>query len=432
MSVGVAVVIASFCLISYVSVVGEALHNYALSRLFELIPEADQARQRRFEKLCARDDEFTQVVEIARIIGFVAHYSGWCLVLVSAGGGLDLIDLAYAAILSVISLVLCVLIIPPLLLRHRDEAALLVLLPTFAWLALPFRPLTAISSSVRRIGARIEGVQVAEGAQETFEEDLADSLEEAEREGVLGEEEREMIHNVVELAKTPASRAMIPRTDMVCVDIAEGLGAALKVGADTGYTRIPVYENDRDHIIGVLHVTDLLPTVAEGKAPADLRAVLRPARFWPENKPLDELLQEMREEKLKFGVLLDEHGGTSGLITIEDVLERIVGRLPGEHDTRAMPKLPDNAIRPFVDDEAEADADVDLDELNEKLQIELPEAPEYNSIGGLMLHQLGRLPARGEAIDVAGFKLTVIDADERRIKRVRIARLSAATDVSER
>jgi putative hemolysin len=241
-----------------------------------------------------------------------------------------------------------------------------------------------------------------------------------------------MIHNVVELGKTPATRAMIPRTDMVCADIAGGIAAALKVGADTGYTRIPVFEGDRDHIVGVLHVTDLLPAMAEGRSPGDLRAVLRPARFWPENKLLDDLLQEMRLEKVKFGVLLDEHGGTAGLITIEDVLERIVGRLPGEHDTRAMPVLPDDAIRPFVGDRAEADADVDIDELNEKLGLGLPETPDYNSIGGLILHQLGRLPARGDSIEMAGHRLTVIDADERRIIRVRIDRISEASDISER
>jgi len=427
---GVAVVIVTFCSIAYISVVGEALHNYALSLLFELIPDEDEATQRRFERLCARDDEFIQVVEYSRIVGFVGNLIGWCLLILSFDGKLVIQDLLMAAVLSIVSLVVCVLLVPPLLLRHREESALLVLLPTFAWLSLPFKPLTLITSSVRRIGARIEGVDVTEDAQESFEEDLADSLEEAEREGVLGEEEREMIHNVVELSKTPATRAMIPRTDMVCADIDDGIEAAMKVAAQTGFTRIPVYQGDRDHIIGVLHATDLLQSWSAGQRPTDLRKVLRPVRFWPENKSLDELLHEMREEQLKFGVLLDEHGGTSGMVTIEDILQRIVGHLPTEHDHAVSAKHEDTSIVAFTGNDAESDADVDIDEVNARLELDLPETPEYNSVGGLILHRIGRLPQVGDSVEVQGLRLTVIDADERRIKRVKITRVTATEDLS--
>ncbi|MCL4731640.1 MAG: hemolysin family protein [Planctomycetes bacterium] len=425
---GVTVVIVTFCAIAYIPVVGEALHNYALSRLFELIPESDQATQRRFEALCARDDEFIQVVEYSRILGFVGNVIGWCLVIFSFGTIDPIHDVLMASGLSVVSLVVCVLIVPPILLRHREEAALLVLLPTFAWLSLPFKPFTAISSSVRRIGARIEGVDVKEDAQEDFEEGLADSLESAEREGVLAEDEREMIHNIVELKKTPASRAMIPRTDMTAADIADGVEAAMKTAADTGHTRIPVYEGTRDHIIGVLHATDLLQHWSAGQRPADLRPLLRPVRFWPENKPLDELLREMRAEKISMGVLLDEHGGTAGMITVEDVLERIVGHLPSNVEDAAAAATQDDTIRPFVDNQAEADADVDIDELNARLQLELPNTPEYNSLGGLILHRIGRLAQVGDVVECGDVKLTVKDADDRRIKRVLIQRVAAGTD----
>ncbi|MBX3473216.1 MAG: HlyC/CorC family transporter [Planctomycetes bacterium] len=425
---GVAAVIVTFCSIAYISVVGEALHNYALSRLFELIPENDQPTQRRFETLCARDDEFIQVVELSRILLFVGNFLGWCMVMLSFSATLSLDELLWASMLSVASLVVCVLIVPPILLRHREEAALLVLLPTFAWISLPFRPLTLISSSVRRIGARIEGVEVKEDAQGDFEEGLADSLESAERGGVLDEEEREMIHNVVELGKTPASRAMIPRTDMACAEVDEGIEAVMRQAAQTGYTRIPVYEGSRDHIVGILHVADMMQHWQSGQRPEDLRKVVRPARFWPENKPLDDLLQEMRAEGLKIGILLDEHGGTAGMITIEDVLERIVGHLPSEHEHSAAATPADGPIAPFVNGTAEADADVDIDELNARLELELPNTPEYNSVGGLILHRLGRLALVGDVVECPGVKLTVKDADDRRIKRVKIERVAAPTD----
>jgi putative hemolysin len=281
---------------------------------------------------------------------------------------------------------------------------------------------------VRSIGARIEGVEVSENAQEDFEEGLADSLESAEREGVLAEDEREMIHNIVELKKTPASRAMIPRTDMTCADLADGVESAMKAAADSGHTRLAVYERDRDHIIGVLHATDLLQKWSAGERPSDLRAVLRPVRFWPENKPMDELLREMRAEKVSFGVLLDEHGGTAGMVTIEDVLERIVGHLPTTTPETAQPPQHDDAITLFSGNEAEADGDVDIDELNARLELELPNTPEYNSLGGLILHRLGRLGQVGDIVDVGEVKLTVKDADDRRIRRVRLERVPSKSD----
>ena len=434
--IGVVVVILSFCWIAYVSVVGEALHNYALSHLFELIPEEDEPTQRRFEALCRRDDEFIQVAEIGRILGFVLHILGWLAIVVPRDASIEMqslltVVLPVVAALSTISLVVCVIIVPPLMLRHREEAALIVLLPTFAIFAIFFKPLTAIGGSLRRMGARIEGVEVAEDAQEHFEDDLADSLEEAEREGVLDEEEREMIHNVVELGKTAASRAMIPRTDMICAEADEGVDGALQLAVKHGHSRIPVYEGDRDHIIGIFYTRDLVPTWST--PPTDrkltLRRLLRPAKFWPATKPLDDLLREMRAVRLKIAILTDEHGGTTGMITLEDILEEIVGDIRDEHDedeeARAL-----KAIAPFVENEAEADGDTDLDEINRVLDIELPEGPEYNSIGGLIVHLLHRLAQKDDFVEVEGFRLTVLDADEKRIKRVKITRLANVAEAS--
>jgi putative hemolysin len=426
--VGVVTVILSFCWIAYVSVIGEALHNYALSHLFELIPESDEATQRRFEALCRRDDEFVQVSEVGRIVGFIFHLLGWAAIIlpVSADFGLRevvLYAVPIVGLLTLVSLLVCVLILPPLLLRHRDEAALLVLLPSFAWVSLPFRPLILISNSVRRIGARIEGVDVTEDAHESFEEDLADSLEEAEREGVLDEDEREMIHRIVELGQTPAHRAMIPRTDMVSVNVEDGLEGAIDRAVSNGHSRIPVYEGNRDHIIGIFNTRDLTPTwmLDPETRSVDLRKLIRPVRFWPATKPLDELLREMRADRLKIAILTDEHGGTAGMITLEDILEEIVGEIHDEFDESEV-KRAWHAIIPFRDDVAEADGDVDLDELNRVLDLALPESDEYNSVGGLIVNRLGRLAEIGDQVEHDGIVLRVTDADHKRIKRVNITR----------
>lgn len=426
--IGVAVVIVTFCWIAYVSVIGEALHGYALSLLFEAIPEDDEATQRKFEKLCKDDDEYIQVAETGRIIGFVIHFTGWVMIIMPEGIEFELLHLFVAGILSIVSLLVCVVIVPPLLLRHREEAALLVLLPFFAKLALLFKPFTIISRSVGRMGARIEGVDVEETAQESFEEDLADSLEEAEREGVLDEEEREMIQKIVELGQTPASRAMIPRTDMVCIDVEEGIDGALNMAVSHGHSRVPVYEGDRDHIIGVFYTRDLVPTWNNpGKRPKNLRDIIRPARYWPATKVLDDLLREMRADRLKIAILTDEHGGTAGMITLEDILEEIVGDIHDEYDEGEVERA-HRAILPFHKDEAEADGDVDLDELNRVLELDLPEAPEYNSVGGLILHHLGRLAQQGDEVEIGEVKLHVLDADEKRIKRVRLTRQADVTE----
>lgn len=427
--IGVAVVIVTFCWIAYVSVVSEALHNYALSLLFDLIPGNDEKAQRKFERLCRKDDEYIQVAETGRIIGFVLHFTGWVVIIMPEGVEFQINHLLIGGLLSIVSLIVCVVIVPPLLLRHREEAAVIVLLPFFSLLAKVFRPFTLISNSVRRMGARIEGVEAEESPQTSFEEDLADSLEEAEREGVLEHDEREMIHNVVELGHTPASRAMIPRTDMVSADIDEGIRGALKLAVEHGHSRIPVYEGDRDHVVGVFYTRDLVPTweLAPDDRDLDLRHIIRPARFWPSSKPLDDLLREMRADRLKIAILTDEHGGTAGMITLEDILEEIVGDIHDEYDEGEVERA-HRAILPFHQDEAEADGDVDIDEVNRQLELDLPEESEFNSIAGLILHYLGRLAVIGDEVEIGDVKLKVIDADEKRIRRVRIVRLSDVTE----
>ena len=426
---GVAAVTFSSCFIAYVSIVGEALNNYALSQLMELIPEEDEARIEQFENLTRREDEFIQVASIAQIIGIVFHFAGWSLLIpADLTWLLQWQHLLVAGSMSVLFVVVCVIIIPPWIVRHRDEAALLVLLPGFALVAIPFRPLTAISSSVRRIGARLEGVPV-ETAEESFQEDLADSLEEAEREGLLDEDERAMIHKVVELGQTPASKAMIPRTDMICADVDDGLEKATELAIKHGHSRIPVFEGDVDHIVGIFYTRDLIPLRSAGTeahAP-ELRTMIRPAKFWPESKPLDELLREMRSDRLKIAILADEHGGTAGMITLEDILEEIVGEIEDEYDEGELERA-HRPISPFTHGTAEVDGDVDLDEANRVLEINLPEDAAYVSVGGFFLSRSGRLPKVGEQVEDGDLRLTVIDADEKRIKRLQIERLTVDSE----
>lgn len=433
---GVVLVTATFAWITYLSVVLDALHKYAVSALMEEIDEDDAALRRKFEELTRKDENFVKAAEIGRLSGFVLHYLGWLAILMPGSafdGNITIFHVSeavlIAAVLCLCFLVFCVLIVPPMLIRQREEAAIIVLLPGFSVVSKIFFPALWLSNLLTRFGARIEGVKAVETAQETFEEDLADSLEEAEREGVLDEDEREMIHNVVELGQTQATKAMITRTEMISADITENISDVLKLAVDNGHSRVPIYEGDRDHIVGVFYTRDLVPSWGdkEVQAKLTLREIIRPAHFWPETKPLDDLLREMRQDRLKIAILKDEHGGTAGMITLEDILEEIVGDIKDEYDGGEYERA-HRAIRPFIGDEAEADGDVDIDEINRVLEIDIPEDDEYNSIGGFIVHNLGRLAKVGDEIEAESLRLTVIDASERRIGRVKLTRLDDNTE----
>lgn len=423
--IGGLVVLASAAFMSYVSIVDDALHNYNLALFFELFK--DDARQReRFEALTRRDDEFIQVASIGRVIGFMIHSAAWIVLISSRFSDFSFTELAYAAVMSILVAIVASLIVPPLIIRKRYETTLRRMLPGFRIAALPLKPITMIGSLFRSVGARLEGAKPVENAEQNFQSELADRLEEGAMEGVVDEEQRAMIHNVVELGQTPAEKAMVPRTDMAAANLDDGLDAAIKLAQEHGHARVPIYQGTRDKIVGILFVRDLLPSYAGATKP-DLKSLMRPPRFWPESITLAKLLEEMKRERLSVGILVDEHGGTAGLITLEDIVEEIVGDIRDEFD-KDETKRRHTSITPFHKDNAEADGDVDIDDLNRRLSLNLPERPDYNSLAGFMIYQLGHMPAVGESVEVDSVRLTVLAADERRIKRVKVSKLQVESE----
>ena len=417
---------------AYVSVVDEALHYYNLSRMFELIGEGDLANRARFEDLTRRDDEFIQVAGIGRVIGFMLHYAGWVVFIGPKFSSFIMMDLMWAAVLAIVCAIISTVIVPPLIIRHKYEATLLSYLPGFRLAALPLKPITAIGTVFRKMGARIEGVKAHANAEESFHNELADRLEEGAMEGVVDDEQREMIHNVVELGKAPAARAMVPRTDMACASLEDGLENAIKLAIDNGHARVPVFQGSRDKIVGILFVRDLMASYGHDKPRPELADVMRKPRFWPESITLANLLDEMRKERVSIGVLVDEHGGTAGLITLEDIIEEIVGDIRDEFD-RDETKKHHASFLPFnKQDDAEADGDVDLDVLNRELGLSLPESTDYNSLAGLVIQRLGHMPGVGESVEIDHLRLTVLVCDDRRIKRVKLTRIRVESETDSR
>ncbi|MBI2827484.1 MAG: HlyC/CorC family transporter [Planctomycetia bacterium] len=284
-------------------------------------------------------------------------------------------------------------------------------------------PLSAMAEWVDAAAHRLTGRTPAEFAEPTFEGEIRTIVSEGQREGLLEEEAREMIEGVIQLGDAEVSQIMTPRTYMLSMHIGLPLADVVKFAISSGHTRIPVYDKNRDDVVGILHMKDLLPELMKppGDRVANAANLLRPAHFVPETKRLDALLEEFQRTGNHMAVVLDEFGGVSGLVTIEDVLEEIVGEIVDEYDDALV-----EGIKSIDDHTAEALARVRIDEVNERLGIHLSEGGEFDTIGGFVFSHLGHIPGVGEEVIVDDVKLTVMDVTRRRIERVRIEVLDPA------
>jgi magnesium and cobalt transporter len=249
---------------------------------------------------------------------------------------------------------------------------------------------------------------------------LLDLIEASEENGTLKSDGRELITSVLEFGDTIVREVMVPRVDMVCLDEKTTLVEAHRLIVDKGHLRLPVYRDSLDNIVGVLYAKDLLASIAQG--PLGERRVselFHPPMFVPETKRVAELLREFQKQRLHIAVVVDEYGGTSGLVTIEDLLEEIVGEIHDEYDTEPPLYEPDGRGG-FV-----VDAKMPIYEIEHDLGIALPERDEYDTLAGLVFTRLGKVPAAGEVLREGGVEITVLEADERRIHKVRLRPLEA-------
>ncbi len=248
------------------------------------------------------------------------------------------------------------------------------------------------------------------------EEDIRTYVDAGEEEGVLKEEAKEMIYSIFDLADTAAREVMVPRIDIVAVEANTPVLEALDIILTAGHSRVPVYSDSIDNIIGILYAKDLLKHWRDGGDVRPVYGLERDVYFIPETKPVSDLLSELQSRKVHIAIVVDEYGGTAGLATIEDILEEIVGEIQDEYD-------PDEFFMLHIsDDEYIFSARMDLDDINDVMSVDLP-TDEADTLGGLVYNLLGRVPEVGDAVSYQNLHLTVLDVDGRRIGRVRVRRL---------
>ena len=252
------------------------------------------------------------------------------------------------------------------------------------------------------------------------EEDLLALADVAVEAGEIESDERALIRSIIDFGDTVAREVMVPRPDMGTMPVDTSVGDAMEVALTNGYSRIPVFgEGGIDDIIGILYAKDLMRAVRDGVARTPIRPLLRPAVFVPETKRVSELLKEMQARKQHMAIVVDEYGGTAGLVTLEDLIEELVGEIVDEFDVE------DPLLEPLPNGDWRVNARMPLDEVNELLRLELPEG-DWDTVGGLVFNMLGHVPAEGEAVEIDGHRLRAERVEGRRIGRVRITRARRA------
>jgi len=381
----------------------------------------------RLGQILRRHDQVALAAETLQVIAtatFIGAGTAWVYVGAHSAHPPGTALLTFRLLLGALLLLAMEIWIPWAVVRLWAEPFLYYTWPVWQAAAYLLFPLVLAARFVDTLLHRLAGRQAENPNEESIEDDIRTIVTEGHREGLLEEDAREMIEGVIELGDADVSEVMTPRTDMVSMPNSLSWREAVEFVIKVGHTRIPVYNKNRDDIVGILVTKDLLPELAKGpdqrgKPWTDL---LRDPYFIPETKPINVLLQECQHTRNHMAVVLDEYGGVAGLVTIEDVLEEIVGEIVDEYDKDLV-----DGIRELETGLHESLAKVHIDEINERLGLQLPDDGDFDTIGGFVFSELGHIPAVGEQVVCGNVRITVVEASARRIERVRIEIPDAAT-----
>jgi putative hemolysin len=413
-----------------------ALVSIRRSRVDQLVDE-ERPGARRVRALLDEPGRFLAVCQLGlTVIGFLA--SAFAAVslshelaaaLESAGMGVGTADglslIVVTVILALFTIVFAELVPKTLALAHPERFALSLSAPLDV-LGRVLAPLVALLTSITRAITLPLGARVNPEAQITAEE-LRLIVERGGEQGILEAEEEQMINAVIELGDRRIHQVMVPRIAIVALRASATFDEAIDLIVEEGHSRVPVYESSVDEVVGILYAKDLLPFLkSDAVERAGLKALLRAPVFVPESMSIDDLLHEFQRRKVHIAIVLDEYGGTAGLVTIEDLLEEIVGEIQDEYDVE------EPLVEKLDADRARIDGRAAIEDLLEiwDLKLTLEDEEEYDTVGGLVYHRMGGIPQPGDEVRLDGLRLTVETTDGRRVAKVLVVRERRVDDES--
>jgi len=404
-------------------------------RLHQLVDEG-RKKARIVERLATDSGRFLATIQVGMtLVGFLAAATAASSLTQDAAGLFAEIPIPFirnsahgiALVLITVLLALIMLLLGELVpkrvaIKHAERIAFAV--------ARPVDVLTCIFSPVVRtlvfLSNKIAGLLGAEplsGMPFVTQDEIRAIVDAGEEGGVLEEDEKEMIFSIFDFGETLAREVMVPRIDVIAVEADTPMLDALDVIVEEGFSRIPVYERTIDNIIGLLYAKDLLVYLKTGNHDVDLRSILRPAYFVPETKKVDDLLKELQQSRVHMAIIVDEYGGTAGIVTIEDLIEEIVGEIQDEYDSE------EPSVEQVGEGEFIFDARVPLDDVNQQMGVDLPSSGG-DTLGGFIYSQLGRVAAVGDEVEFGDLFLTVLSVMGRRIHKVRVLKVDRSPEQS--
>jgi putative hemolysin len=322
-----------------------------------------------------------------------------------------------AVVLTMVAIIVFRHLIPRIITHRNPEAVLIHLFPVLQTVHLALDPVSRLLIAGMNYFHRTEEGEEPEKIEEASEEEIQAFIDAGQEEGILEQDEGEMIQSIVQFGDKVAREVMTPRTQIVAIDINSTIEKLLQLVSAKRHAQIPVYRDDLDNIEGIIHERDLLRVWQRADKLENFRSLIKPAYFVPETKPLDDLLQEMRHKSNQMVIVIDEYGGVSGLITMEDVIEEIVGEIYDESDGDTQ-KIVEESDGTFV-----VSGTLGLGVLEDKMGVPLVADTDCTTVAGAVIELFGRVPTAGEKIEHGGVEIQVLEADRRRVRRLRIKSL---------
>ena len=357
------------------------------------------------------DDPIQLFVPARLLIGLIFSLATVLLAVLTGRSGINFTSIATLLACVAVYIIVCEHVLPSIIVRKNPEAVLAALLPPFSVIAQLISPVSGglvrllTSTAADRAAAPQEPVEDQGEVAHAY-------LEAGEEQGLIEGDERRLLQSIVDFGGTLVREVMTPRPDIHAIPGDATVGELRAMFREQEYSRFPVFSENLDNILGVVRVKDLLQIEASGTDADPIGSLIRPATFVPETKRVPELLKEFQRRQVQMAIVVDEYGGTAGLVTIEDLLEEIVGEIRDEDDVESEPVV-DEGNGSYI-----FSAKVSFDELRERLDLDI-ESEGFETVGGYILSRAGRVPAVGETLEVDGFSVEVLEAERRRIHKVR-------------